>query len=382
MVTLQNCETYGYDAVKSSIRAIFDSFGGIGKFVRPGMRVAVKPNLIAKKKPEESATTHPCLTRAVSELCKEAGGSVVICESPGGLYDKNALRSVYKLTGTEEAASLAGVELNYDVSVKKVQNPDGKYQKTLEILTPLADADIIIDVAKLKTHGMMVYTGAVKNMFGSIAGIGKAEYHFNMPDYDVFADTLIDIFLASHPVFSIIDAVSAMHKDGPTAGEPYPAGMIMGSDNAFELDRAAMDLIGAEIDRIPMAGAAITRGLMPRDVSDITFAGDLDPGTARERLAGFEIKYNDSRSRLHFVNGRMGKIMEKMIKPRPVFTKLCRSCSECARNCPVKAITVEKGKRARVDLDKCIRCYCCQELCPFKAVKIKRTLIGKLVNKI
>ena len=94
------------------------------------------------------------------------------------------------------------------------------------------------------------------------------------------------------------------------------------------------------------------------------------------------MKYNDDCSRLHFSDGFLGKIMSKMVKPKPVFTKKCRSCGECARLCPVKAITVEKGKRAKADLDKCIRCYCCQELCRFKAVKIKKSPVTKLAQKL
>ena len=382
MVILQSCDNYDYPEVLRNVRAIFDGSGGIGSIVKPGMKVALKPNLIGRKKPEEAATTHPSVLKAVAELCKEAGAEVIVCESPGGVYDRSALKSIYRVTGIEAAASEAGAELNFDTSVTKVENPEGMYLKTLEILSPLASADIVINLAKLKTHGMMVYTGAMKNMFGAIAGVGKAEYHFKMPDYDSFANTVIDIFLSVKPSFSIIDAVEGMHRDGPTAGDPYHAGMLMGSENAFELDRVAVDMIGADISRVPMARMAVKRGLMPESVDAIEIKGDVTLQMAREKCKDFVVKYNDDNLRLHFSDGVLGRAMEKMMKPRPVFTKACRSCGECMRNCPVKAITVEKGKRAEVDLNKCIRCYCCQELCPFKAVKIKKTFIGKIAGKL
>ncbi len=382
MVILENCASYDYDAVKAAVKAIFDASGGIEKLVTPGTKVALKPNLVAKRKPEEAATTHPSILRAVAELCAEAGGVVTVCESPGGVYDKAVLKGLYKGTGIEEAAQAAGAELNFDLSVTKVDNPEAMYQKTLEILAPLAEADVVINLAKLKTHGMMVYTGAVKNLFGAIPGIGKAEYHFKMPDYASFANTVIDIFLAVKPAFSIIDSVVGMHKDGPTAGEPFEAGLLLGGDNAFEVDRVALDLISARTERVPMAKEAISRGLMPADIDAVELAGDLSLTDARKRFSGFVVKYNDDCSRLHFSDGFLGKLMSKMVKPKPVFTKKCRSCGECARLCPVKAITVEKGKRAKADLDKCIRCYCCQELCRFKAVKIKKTPITKLAQKL
>jgi uncharacterized protein (DUF362 family)/Pyruvate/2-oxoacid:ferredoxin oxidoreductase delta subunit len=382
MVILQNCDNYEYSEVYRNVKEIFDACGGIETIVSPGMKVALKPNLIGRKKPEEAATTHPSIVRAVAELCKEAGGSVMICESPGGVYDKGALRSIYKATGIEEAAELSGAELNYDTSVTKVENPDGMYLKTLEILTPLAGADIVINLAKLKTHGMMVYTGAMKNLFGAIAGVGKAEYHFKMPDYDSFANTVIDIYLSVKPCFNIIDAVEGMHRDGPTAGDPYHAGILMGAADAFELDRVALDMIGAELGRVPMGRMAVARGLMAENVQDIDVRGDVSLKKAEERCRDFVVKYNDGNTRLHFSDGVLGRAMEKMMKPKPVFTKDCRSCGECMRNCPVKAITVEKGKRATADLDKCIRCYCCQELCPFKAVKIKKPLVGRIAGKL
>lgn len=382
MVVIEKCASYDRDAVKAAVKAIFDIYGGIERLVGPGTKVALKPNLVAKRKPEEAATTHPAVLQAVAELCAEAGGIVTVCESPGGVYDKTILKGLYKGTGIEDAALAAGAELNYDLSVTKVDNPEAMFQKTPEILTPLAEADVVINLAKLKTHGMMVYTGAVKNLFGAIPGIGKAEYHFKMPDYASFANTVIDIFLAVKPAFSIIDSVVGMHKDGPTAGEPFEAGLLLGGANAFEVDRVSLDLISARTERVPMAKEAISRGLMPADIDEVELAGDISLAEARKRLSGFVVKYNDDCSRLHFSDGFLGKIMSKMVKPKPVFTKKCRSCGECARLCPVKAITVEKGKRAKADLDKCIRCYCCQELCRFKAVKIKKSAITKLAQKL
>ena len=106
--------------------------------------------------------------------------------------------------------------------------------------------------------------------------------------------------------------------------------------------------------------------------------GDIEP---THRFEGFVVKYNDDAERLHFSDGFLGSVVEGLLKPRPEFTKKCRSCGECAKLCPVGAITVEKGKRAKADLKKCIRCYCCQELCPAKAVKIKKTFVSKLVGK-
>ena len=378
MVYVKECVSYNREVVLECISRIFEQSKVLDGVA--GLNIAVKPNLVAKKAPETAATTHPDVVWAVCKLLKDAGANVVIAESPGGFYDVNNLKSLYRICGIEKAAKDSGAELNFDTSETEVSNPNGKFLKKLKILTPLAKADRIINIAKLKTHGMMTYTGAVKNMFGSIAGLEKTEYHFQLSDYDDFADCIIDIFLANSPVFNIIDAVVGMHKDGPTAGEPIELNTILAGDNAFELDLAGATLINAEYEQIPVFRQAKKRNLMHFEYGKLDVLGD-----ELKINKNFIVKYNTDAKRLHFANGVLGQILSTAMRPRPVFDKKkCRACGECVKCCPAKVIKiVDKGnkKYAKVDINGCIRCYCCQELCLFKAVKIKRPLLNKIVIK-
>ena len=375
MVYVRQCATYDKEKILETVRDILDRSGVLKDI--SGLTIAVKPNLIARKKPEAAATSHPSIVWAVCKLCREAGAKrVVIAESPGGLYEAAILKSWYKVCGIEEAAKESGAELNFDTTVTEVKNPGAKYLKKLKVITPLAEADRIISISKLKTHGMMTYTGAVKNMFGAIAGLEKAEYHLQLSDYDDFADCIIDIFHAVKPVFNIVDAVVGMHRDGPTAGDPYPLNTILAGEDAFELDMIGAKLVKADPMRIPVLRQAFARGLVNTDVNAIELSGG-----ALKQADKFIIKYNDSLKRLHFADGVFGKMLSWAVKPRPVFSKKkCRACGECVKCCPAKVITLTEGERkyAKVNLDGCIRCYCCQELCPFKAVSIKRPLLNKI----
>lgn len=380
MVYVKRCETYEKETILKCIREIFEQnkvLEGIS-----GLTVAVKPNLVCKKTPEHAATTHPVVVWAVCKLLKDSGANVIIAESPSGFYEAGLLKSLYKITGIEKAALESGAELNFDTSVTEVENPDGKYLKKLKILTPLAKADRIINIAKLKTHSMMVYTGAVKNLFGSIAGLEKTQYHFQLSDYDDFADCIIDIFLANSPVFNIIDAVTAMHKVGPTAGEPYQLNKIFAGNDAFEVDVVATKAVNIDCMRVPVLKRAAERGLVSSEADKIIIAGDVKTGQLVP-AADFVVKYNDSLSRLHFSDGILGKIMAYSMRPRPVFNKnKCKACDECVKCCPAKVIHIEirgKNKYAKVNLDGCIRCYCCQEVCMFKAIDIKKPLLNKIV---
>ena len=381
MVCVKNCETYDKESVLENIRVIFEQCKILEDV--SGLTVAVKPNLVCKKTPKCAATTHPSVVWAVCKLLKEAGADVVIAESPSGFYETGLLKSLYKITGMEQAALESGARLNFDTTVTEVENPNSKYLKKLKILTPLAKADKIINIAKLKTHGMMVYTGAVKNLFGSIAGLEKTQYHFQLSDYDEFADCIIDIFLANAPVFNIIDAVEGMHKDGPTAGEPYQLKKILAGPDAFELDVVATAIIKADCMRVPVLKRAVERGLVQNQIDKIEIVGDGVESGKLTVVDDFIVKYNDDLTRLHFSDGILGKLMSASMRPRPVFNKKkCRACNECVNCCPAKVIKIEddgKHKYAKVDLNGCIRCYCCQEVCLFKAVKIKKPWLNKIV---
>ena len=167
-VSVIKCPNYTEAEVIKAITASLEPMGGIQAFVKPGMKVTVKPNLLMRKKPSDVATTHPAIVKTVIRLVQDAGGIVTIAESPGGPYIKQLLKSVYSGTGIEQVANETGAILNYDLRLEKVTIENGIYLKNINILKPIADADLVINIPKLKSHMMMVYTGAVKNMFGAI----------------------------------------------------------------------------------------------------------------------------------------------------------------------------------------------------------------------
>ncbi|MDD4003816.1 MAG: DUF362 domain-containing protein [Elusimicrobiaceae bacterium] len=368
-VSIEKAAGYDRQIILDTVRKSFANLGGVEKFIKPGMTVVLKPNLVLGKTPETAATTHPELVRAVGQIVRQAGARAVLAESPGGPYTPQRLKAVYTTTGMTGAAQDAGIELNYDTSSRKLDNPAGKYLKKTEIITPLAEADVIINLCKLKTHGQMVYTGAAKNMFGAVPGILKAEYHMRMPEYDRFADTLIDIFLSVRPALSIMDGVVAMEGCGPTAGTPRQAGLILASEDAFALDLSAAAIIGAEPDAIPMLRQARLRGLAPQSLDAITFPAET-PETVRVR--DFVIPQLDHLRAVDFLkNNALLSALSEKLRPYPVFTGQCVKCGDCVRACPVSVIRMGKN-RPCADLGKCIRCFCCQELCPAKAVKMER----------
>jgi uncharacterized Fe-S center protein len=243
--------------------------------------------------------------------------------------------------------------------------------KRLTLIKPMMDCDKIITLSKLKTHGMAMYTGAVKIMFGAIPGVLKAEYHYKMPDLKDFTNMLVDICTLTKPVLSIIDGVVGMEGEGPTGGSPVPSGVIMASENPYELDVAGAYVMGIKPIDVPTIKRCSERGLITGDIKDVEIVGD--------DIKGFIKHYEVPDIRTINFSGKVPKFVEKFLNknvlPRPVFSpEICIGCSSCKNSCPPGAIVMVGGK-PKVDLHKCIRCFCCQELCPHKAVEIKRPWI-------
>jgi uncharacterized protein (DUF362 family)/Pyruvate/2-oxoacid:ferredoxin oxidoreductase delta subunit len=375
-VSAVRCENYDSTTVKEALNKTFDILGGIKRFITPGMKVVLKPNLVMEKSPDAAATTHPRLIAVLSSMLIDAGASVTIADSPGGPYTHSILKGVYEKCGITNAMEKSGAILNYDTSEISIDNPEAIYLKTLTVLKPLIEADMIINLPKLKTHGQMVYTGAVKNMYGAIPGTKKSQYHFLMAEYNRFADTLIDVFISVKPNLNIMDAVTGMDGQGPTAGDPRHIGLLLASENAFALDLTALKIINVKPSDVPVITQGIKRGLCPTDMSNIQICGEpLENIMVKDfnvpQLSGFR--------NIQFTNNIFLKKIFNHLKSRPVFLhEHCTGCSKCSQNCPAGIIEM-KNNRPYADISKCIGCFCCQELCPEEAIIIKTPLLNKIV---
>lgn len=380
-VSILSCQSYDYEynEVRSVIEQSVENLGGWSSFVSPGETVLLKVNLVMKKAPELAATSHPVFVQAVADLFIEQGAKVIIGDSPGGPFNSSRLKAIYHVCGMQEAAQKSGAKLNYNVKSSQVSNPKGLFLKQLTNIDVLREVDKVINLTKLKTHGMMRMTGAVKNLFGTIPGTLKAEYHLNRSNPEDFADALIDIYLCANPVLSFIDGIVAMEGDGPTSGMPRNVGVVMASSDAFSMDFLASVIIGTAPQSIPTVKRSMERGLCPKDLSQIVVVGESVQSFIVEDFKAPAVKL------VNPLNGTYPPLVKKIVdytcQPRPIFLhQNCIGCEDCYRNCPPGAISM-RNERPYVDLKKCIRCFCCQELCPKKAVEIKRPLLFRLLTK-
>ena len=377
VVTLASCESYSPEELKAALLKIFADLGGIEKFITRGANIILKPNLIMGKSPSACATTNPEFIRQLAFILKEHGARLFIAESPGGPYTPERLDAIYKACGITEVASDAGIVLNYNTETVKKANPAGRLLKTIELIKPLAEADFIINLPKPKSHAQMTYTGAVKNMFGAVSGIYKADYHMRMSEYDIFANALIDIFLCVKPRLNIMDAVMGMDGNGPTNGKPKHIGLICASEDAFALDLAMLNILGLDPKKAPVMKQGMLRNLCAGNIAEIEVRGD-DP----KKFSVDDFRF-PSVSAVNFFDVHfLFKPFARFFTPYPYFLHgNCVSCGECMRSCPAEIIFLKDGK-PYADLAKCARCFCCQELCPADAVEIRRSAAHKIFQAI
>ena len=190
-VVMTPCENYDDPTVKAALEAVLAPIGGLS-WVREGMTVGIKANLVSAMKPEECATTHPSLLCALTVMLRERGAHVIIGDSPGGVYTAAFVNHVYSAAGLA-ACEAAGAELNRDLGTVEARFPEARVLKSFTYTSWLDSCDAIINVCKLKSHGMMGMSAAAKNLFGVIPGTMKPEYHFRFPNMADFAHMLVDI---------------------------------------------------------------------------------------------------------------------------------------------------------------------------------------------
>ena len=378
-VAVVGCDSYEYERVKSALKEALTAVDALNE-IKPGMKIAIKANLVASAEPDKATTTHPAVLCALTELFTGMGAQVVIGDSPGGLYNGAVLEKIYKASGVYECEKY-GARLNRNFSDSSAVFEAAAVAKTFTYTAYLDEADIIVNACKLKTHGMMGLSCAAKNMFGVIPGTMKPEYHFRYPSYEAFADMLVDLNEYFKPHVCVCDAIVGMEGNGPTAGTPRKIGCLLASKSSHKLDVVAANIIGLDIDSVPTLAAAVKRGLTLKSVEQLQVYGDYKKyhisdynNIAVRRSLLF--KGNSD----NVLKNIFGSVAKTALSSRPKLKRnLCIGCNKCGRICPAKAIVIENGK-AKIDKEKCIRCFCCQEFCPVGAMRVHRTWLAKLLE--
>ncbi len=377
-VALVKCTTYDKNEVLHAVRTGLDLLGGASRFIKPGDKIVLKPNVLIGTSPDNGVTTHTAIFRAAAGLFKEAGAVVSYGDSPAfGKCEGNLRRAGLKKVGDELGLKLADFD-----SGKEVSHKDALLVKKFVIANGVLQADGLVSLPRLKTHGFMLFTGAVKNQFGCIPGLLKSQYHVKLPDPYDFAAMLVDLNALIKPRLYILDGITAMEGNGPRSGQPKQLNVLLFSSDPIALDATACRIINLDPHIVPTSRPGEKAGLGTYHAENIELlGGDIDTFFD----PSFEIKRT---SPAHSTGGRFSTFIKNRITQRPVIDKTrCDLCGVCVKMCPVSPKAVDwyngdKSQPPRHNYDRCIRCYCCQETCPDGAIHIETPLLGRLFAKI
>ncbi|MCQ2591466.1 MAG: DUF362 domain-containing protein [Treponema sp.] len=366
-VALDKCEDYNFDLVYQSIRKLFELVPP------PDVKdkvVLIKPNILYPKKPELAVCTHPVVVGATVKAFLDIGAKkVIVGESPAIANSTSAA----KATGMyEQIINNGGEWVEFNKAVTVPCN-NGKLQIQFDFAEQFTEADLVVSVAKLKTHQLMAFTGAMKNLFGLVLGLEKAQMHYRFPNKKDFAAYLTDLVLCANPGYAIMDAIVGMEgPGGPGSGDPVKLGFLAASDNILALDWECASLVGYNPHTIMNLEDALQRQIWLKNPKEIETVG-VAPESVK--AANFKIVRNPSPTLSKMLPPFISWIAKAVFVKTPHFNeKKCKKCQRCLQICPPKIISMngKDGTAMLEDKSKCQHCYCCHEICPFDAIALKR----------
>ena len=375
-VALVYCEDYQQDKVRDAVKQGLNLLGGAAQFVQPGEKILIKPNLLVGDSPDKCISPHPMVFQAVLEEFKACGVQLSFGDSPGFGSAQAAARN----------AELLPVAEALDVPVADFQNGetvsflDGKFIKQFTLAKGVLESDGVISLAKMKAHALTRITGAIKNQFGCIPGVLKAEFHSKLPSANVFSKMLVDLNLYIKPRLYIMDGIKAMEGNGPRNGDPRPMHVLIFSTDPVALDATVCKMVNLDEALVDPIVYGNEFGL--GNSKDIEYVGEPisrfdTPDFVVNRSTG------STTTDLGFLTS---SFVRNYVTPRPVINaELCTKCGRCVKVCPAepKALSWKNGKELPpvYDYSQCIRCYCCQELCPHEAITVQVPLLGRLIHR-
>jgi uncharacterized protein (DUF362 family)/Pyruvate/2-oxoacid:ferredoxin oxidoreductase delta subunit len=330
----------------------------------PGAHVLLKPNLLIPSKPAQGITTHPKVVRAVAEYVLAKGAKVQVSDSPAlGSFQKAIKDGGYLDT-------CKGIDIDWKPFSTSKKVDIGPPFGQIDIAADAMDADVVINLAKLKTHIMMCLTLGVKNMFGCIIGYEKPQWHVRAGiDRDLFAKLLVQICRAVRPTITLVDGILALEGQGPgKSGTPKNLGFLVGGRNPEAVDQIIAKIVKCPLDMLPTHQAATALGITdenPRVIGEIPSVDHFQLPVLSSTVFG---------------PPPFQKFMRKHLIMRPVtISNMCQHCGICEKQCPATAITMDKTHLS-FNYDRCIRCFCCVEVCPHGALHSTNTFLGKAID--
>ncbi len=363
-VSVVECSSYEQSQVNAAVK---ETLRSLDYRFHENETILIKPNIMSQNRPEQHSITHYSIIDAICGMCRERHCRIIIGDSIA-FYQKGLTRKAFN---TSKLAYLAD---KYDAVLapfeeEPLRRVRAKRPGASDLFIPeiIFEVDRVVNVPKLKTHGGLRLSGALKNMFGCLPGGQKQRLHMSTRNNYELSDIFLDINLMVKPDLTIMDAVVSL-DGGPSAiGKPVKTSAILASRNAAAVDVAACRIIGYSPEDISTLLCARQRKIID-SFKEIEVLGDIKPAIFHGIITGEELpKKEDSIFVRH-----------TYVDPAINWNR-CTNCGWCILACPADAIA-PAGDAPEILMEKCCRCYYCFSFCPEKAIGVQSSLMNKLLR--
>jgi len=255
-VSLLSQNSYDPDRLRPTLEALLEPLGGMITLVKPGDRVLLKPNLLTGARPGKECVTRYEMVYCVAQMVRQAGGHPFLGDGPA--------------FGTARGVAIAN---GYQPLIDQLNLPivefQGKRYETVSqafnhlLLSKEAmEADVVINLPKVKSHAQLTLTMGVKNLFGCVPGKMKAWWHMEAgKDRNRFGLMLVETARAINPDLTILDGIFGHEGNGPSGGEPRRLNLLAAATDVFALDWTVAAILAVDPATVPTLVAAQQLGL-------------------------------------------------------------------------------------------------------------------------
>ncbi len=265
IVSLIRANSYEKTALRQSIETLLEPLGGMAAIVKPENRVLLKPNLLTGSRPTKECVTRPEIVACVAEMVLEVGGKPFLGDSPAF----GSAKGVAFANGYQEIVKRLNLPI-VEFHGKRYQTQGHEFNH-LRLSKEAMEADVVINLPKVKSHVQLTVTMGVKNLFGCVPGKMKAWWHLEAgKDVNRFGEMLVETARAISPNLTIVDGIIGHEGNGPSGGEPRSLGLLAASEDVFACDRALLEVLNVQPYLVPTVAASLRLGVCP-ELEEIEF---------------------------------------------------------------------------------------------------------------
>lgn len=373
-VAFVKLDDYVPENVNKALRSLIQLLD-IGDYFS-GKTILLKPNVLASTK---GSFTPPVFITELVKIINEKANPKEIFVGDSSITKKYTSVALKSSKIKERCEAEGAKVLNFFESERtkiELKKPIYDIEENIYLPKEVCDADLVVNLPKLKTHSGFVYTGAIKNLFGLLGN--KQKMHMTHKIKNNFQKMLADIYFAVEEtngtnfpkVLTIMDAVMAMEGKGPRGGDPRKVGLLLAGFNSAAVDIVGYTLMNGNPSDLEVINSVARRTELPVDISKLQILGNLNyrdyviKDFKKPKVPMLKIGKAPDEG---MITKLRNKAMSITIK---INTKKCVLCESCVNHCPAKAME-RKNDKILIDSKECIECFCCGESCPNGAISTK-----------